>query len=374
MSNWKQYLSSLYFNPKSPASYLGPEKLYQIVKSQGKYKIGRKRIRQWLQDQESYSLTRGARRKYTRSRVIVAGVDSQWDIDLMDMVDLAKRNDGYQFVLVAIDIFSRFAHCQPIKSKKGIDITKALQNIFKGQRKPKTIRTDRGMEFRSREVNKYLKTQNIYHFYALNTETKANYAERLIKTIKHKLFRYMMKHRTQRYIDILQDMVKSYNQTVHRSLGEAPGSVSKENEDESRLQQYLLRQNKPKKTRSKNTNRQYKFNIGQTVRISHVRSVFDREYSQKWTGEIFIVKSRFKREGIPVYRLESWDKERVEGTFYEQELQNIQVNDSTEYFIQDILKRRARNKRKEVLVRWLHWPKKYDSWIPEEDVKDYSLS
>ena len=372
MSNWKQYLSSLYFNPKSPASYLGPEKLYQIVKSQGKYKIGRKRIRQWLQDQESYSLTRGARRKYTRSRVVVAGVDSQWDIDLMDMVDLAKRNDGYQFVLVAIDIFSRFAHCQPIKSKKGIDITKALQNIFKGQRKPKTIRTDRGMEFRSREVNKYLKTQNIYHFYALNTETKANYAERLIKTIKHKLFRYMIKHRTQRYIDILQDMVKSYNQTVHRSLGEAPGSVSKENEDESRLQQYLLRQNKSKKTRSKNANRQYKFNIGQTVRISHVRSVFDREYSQKWTGEIFIVKSRFKREGIPVYRLESWDKERVEGTFYEHELQNIRVNDSTEYFIQDILKRRVRNKRKEVLVRWLHWPKKYDSWIPEEDVKDYS--
>ena len=98
MSNWKQYLSSLYFNPKFPASYLGPEKLYQIVKSQGKYKIGRHRIRKWLQDQESYSLTRGARRKYTRSRVIVAGIDSQWDMDLMDMVDLAKQNDNHTCV------------------------------------------------------------------------------------------------------------------------------------------------------------------------------------------------------------------------------------------------------------------------------------
>ena len=105
MSNWKQYLSSLYFNPKFPASYLGPEKRYQIVKSQDKYKIGRHRIRKWLQDQESYSLTIGARRRYTRSRVIVAGNDSQWDMDLMDMVDLAKQNDDHTYVLVAIDFF-----------------------------------------------------------------------------------------------------------------------------------------------------------------------------------------------------------------------------------------------------------------------------
>ena len=59
MTDWKEYLSSLYFNPKLPSSYLGPEKLYQFVKSQGRFKIGRQRIRQWLQDQEAYSLTRG---------------------------------------------------------------------------------------------------------------------------------------------------------------------------------------------------------------------------------------------------------------------------------------------------------------------------
>lgn len=372
MTDWKQYLSSLYFNPKSPASYLGPEKLFQIVKSQGQYKIGRHRIRKWLQDQESYSLTRGARRKFPRSRVIVAGIDSQWDMDLMDMVDLAKQNDGYQYVLVAIDIFSRFAHCQPIKSKKGADVVKALQSILKGTRRPSVLRSDRGMEFRSKEVKKYLKSQNIHHFYALNTETKANYAERLIKTLKHKLFRFMMKHRTQRYIDVFQDVVNSYNHTVHRSLGKTPVSITKENEGESRLQQYLLRTNNLKKKVSKKPKRQYKFQIGQTVRLSHVRSVFDREYSQKWTGEIFKIKTRFRREGIPVYTLVSWDDESVDGTFYQPEMQAVHVDDSTEYHIQEILKRRVRNKRKEVLVRWLHWPKKFDSWIPEEDVKDYS--
>ena len=224
--------------------------MYQFVKSQGRFKIGRRRIRQWLQDQEAYSLTRGARRKYTRSRVVVAGLDSQWDVDLMDMVNLAKQNDG-------VDIFSRYAHCQPTKSKRGEDVLQALKLILSGTRKAKTIRSDLGQEFRNKQVNAYLKSQNIYHFYALNTETKANYAERLIKTLKHKRFRYMLKNKTQRYIDVLQDVVYSYNHTVHRSLGQSPASIIKDNEGESRLQQYLLRQGKTKRsTKSKQKSQQ----------------------------------------------------------------------------------------------------------------------
>ena len=101
------------------------------------------------------------------------------------------------------------------------------------------------MEFRSKEVNAYLKSQNVHHFYALNTETTANYAERLIKTLKHNLFRYMM-IKTQRYVDILQDIVHSYNHTIHHSLGATPASITKEKEGESRLQQYLLRRGRTK--------------------------------------------------------------------------------------------------------------------------------
>ena len=108
------------------------------------------------------------------------------------------------------------------------------------------------------------------------------------------------------------------------------------------------------------------------MRLSHVRSLFDREYSQKWTGELFKIDTRFRREGVPVYTILDWDGERVDGTFYEPELQPVTIDPTTEYRVEKILKRRVRNKRKEVLVRWLHWPKKYDSWIQEGDVKDYN--
>ena len=123
------------------------------------------------------------------------------------------------------------------------------------------IRTDRGMEFRSKEVKIYLRDQHIHHFYALNTETKANYSERLIN-------RYMMKNRTERYVDVLQDV-------VYRSLGDKPSAITKNEEGESRLQQYLLRQTKSQNRFKKNT--KYKFKKGQTVCVSHVKSLFDRD-------------------------------------------------------------------------------------------------
>ena len=105
---------------------------------------------------------------------------------------------------------------------------------------------------------------------------------------------------------------------------------------------------------------------------SHIKELFDREYSQKWTGELFKVDTRYRRESIPVYTLEDWSGERVEGSFYQPELQPVTVDKNTEFHIEQVLKKRTRNKQRKVLVRWEHWPKKYDSWIPEKDVKLYS--
>ena len=393
MSEWKKYLASIYYDVNHPGSYAGPDKLYLAVKSEGKFKIGKYRIRKWLQDQESYSLTRGARRKFPRNRVIVDGVDSQWDIDLADMSQISKENDSYKYVLVAIDIFSRYVWCQPLKTKEAVEVVKALTRILNQGRRPKVIRSDKGRELRNKKVFDYLKTIGVHHFVTQN-DPKANYVERVIKTLKHKLFRYLMKKRTKRYIDVLDDVVRSYNSTVHRSLGRSPSSVNKETENENRLEQYLLRTHKgkthPEHTKSKQKltkthkgdsnqtqtkiklKNRYKYKIGQVVRISHVRGIFDREYSQKWTGELFKVKTRYKREDIPVYTLKDWSGEEIEGTFYASELQSVNVDDTTEYFIEQILQKRTRKKRKEVLVRWAHWPKKYDSWIPEKDVKQYS--
>ena len=62
------------------------------------------------------------------------------------------------------------------------------------------------------------------------------------------------------------------------------------------------------------------------------------------------------------YRLSEWDGTPIKGTFYEPEVQKVQVSDDSLFRVEKVLKRKGRN----VLVRWKGWPSKYDSWIPAQ--------
>ena len=81
---------------------------------------------------------RGARRQFIRSRVIIDGIDCQWDMDLMDMAILRKRTEGVKYIWIVIDVFSRFLYTQPVKSKRGTDVVKALERILTGPKKNQT--------------------------------------------------------------------------------------------------------------------------------------------------------------------------------------------------------------------------------------------
>ena len=84
---FENYLKNIYYNPSNPASFSGPDKLYQFVKKNGKYMISKYRIRKWLQREDAFSLQRESRKPIKRSRIVVAGIDDQWSADLMDMVN-----------------------------------------------------------------------------------------------------------------------------------------------------------------------------------------------------------------------------------------------------------------------------------------------
>jgi len=85
---------------------------------------------------------------------------------------------------------------------------KALKNIFAEGRSPSRIRTDKGQEFRSQLVVSF-ETETDRTF-AQNTEIKANYVERVIKTIKLKMYRYFTHAQSYNYIEELQKCVDSY--------------------------------------------------------------------------------------------------------------------------------------------------------------------
>lgn len=378
MSNHTDYLRELYYTPGKPGAYAGPEKLYQAVKQEGKYKIGRQRIRQFLNNEDSYSLYKPNRKTFPRSKVIVNTIDSMRDGDLADVSNIASHNDGYKFLLVLIDIFSRYLFIVPLKNKHHQNIVDGLKLVFQKRRKPNTLRTDKGSEFKNRWVKAFLKKEGIHAIYTQN-ETKANYAERVIRTMKNLMYRYFMKNRTYRFINILQDLVKSYNKRPHRSLGgNAPANVNKENADEIRLESYLSGKTKLDVNQSKTLGRSkekkrakpfFKFKIGDDVRLSQLKHPFQRDYQQKWTEEFFKVNERYKRGQIPVYKLKDLAGDPIEGTFYESELQKVIKSEDVSYRVEKILKRRRHGKTQEVYVKWEGWPKKFNSWIPESSLE-----
>ena len=367
--SWKDHLRQIYFDVKNPISYAGPTKILRYLRKEGRYSVGLSAIKQWLQDIDAYSLQRPHRYKFKRNRVISQGLDYLFDVDLADVSNLAGENDGVKYLLVVIDVFSRYLWIQPLKSKQHGPVIEGLRKILSSGRIPKEIRSDKGSELRNRWVRDFFKGKGIHHYVTQN-ETKANYAERVIRTMKTIFYRYFTHNHTYRYLDVLQDMVRSYNNRSHRSLGGiSPADVTRSNEALLWKKMYVDVL-KPSESTKKKIYKRFKFKKGDFVRISNTRRTFQRDYQQKWTEEIFVIERRFMRQGIPVYKITDYDSDPIEGTFYESELQKVNKNRDDLWKIEKVLKRRKRGGVKEVYVKWSGFPKKFSSWIKESDLQD----
>lgn len=139
-----------------------------------------------------------------------------------------EYNRGYKNFVLVIDTFSRYAFTRMIKSNTGKEIKRAFESIIKtSKRKPMKIRSDQGKEFNNSTVIDWLRKNKIEYFSTQNSEIKAHFAERCIRTIKSKLIKSMQNFNSFKWIDNLKDVTDSYNHTFHRSIQMDPASVTK---------------------------------------------------------------------------------------------------------------------------------------------------
>jgi hypothetical protein len=182
-------------------------------------------------------------------------------------------------------------------------------------------------------------------------------------------------------MDILEDLVNNYNNRPHRSLnGRNPADVNHNNEalvwkeqyvDTARSKTKLVKKEKSGKRKSY---KRYKFKIGDYIRLSHVRRPFQRDYQEKWTEELFIIKERKYRAGIPVYKITDYDKDPIEGTFYESELQKVNKDKDALWRVDKVLRKRTRKGKEEWFVSFMGWPKKFNMWLPRDNVEAINTS
>ena len=122
--------TSIYLDPSQPASFGDLDAVYRAVKEKGKNKMSCKQVRERLSQQDVYTLHKPARRRYKRSRVIVLGIDAQFQEDLVDLQNLSRYNKGYKYLLTFIDIFNKDAFVLRLKTKQGQNWSKPFKRSF----------------------------------------------------------------------------------------------------------------------------------------------------------------------------------------------------------------------------------------------------
>lgn len=157
---------------------------------------------------------RNARQNFERRKYTMRGIANTLQADLADMQWLAEDNDGYRYFLIAIDIFSKKAYAEPLKDKKKESVVVAMEKIFRQVGKQiQHLHTDKGTEFYNRLMTELLVKYNNINHYSTKTGKKASIVERLIRTIKRKLYMEMHFQSSWQWYKNLKKIIDKYNNT-----------------------------------------------------------------------------------------------------------------------------------------------------------------
>jgi hypothetical protein len=307
-------------------------------------------------------LHKPARKTFERRKVVAYALNEVWSCDLVDLQEWAKENNGYRYILNAVDVFSRYAMSRPLKSKSAKDVLDAFLAIIKTEgRKPRKIWVDKGSEFYNLQFIKWTKSEKI-ELYSTYSESKSVIVERFNKTLKQNMWRIFSERNNRKWIDILPDLIKEYNNRVHSFLGMTPVEASQKKNEEEVLE-IQTDQKKTPKSRPKRS----KFHVGDEVRISRVKGTFEQGYLPNWSREQYVITHVLPTDPV-TYKIKDYKGESIEGSFYDQELQLVDEKLRGVYLVEEVIKTRKRKDgKKEMLVKWLGYPSSFNSWISEDD-------
>ena len=281
------------------------------------------KIEAFLKNNDNYAVHTPIRRKiFPRRRVISRFPNDLWMADLIEYNKSTKRfNHGHNYILIVIDCFSKRMWARPLKTKSGPETARAFESIlFDLDDFPINLCTDSGKEFFNYDCAKVFEAHGINH-YSVPTKSKfkASVVERAIRTIKTRLQRYFDKHKTKKWIDIIDQFVRNYNTTPHSSHGLTPLDVTSENRDEVYKKLY---------PRIKLTTI-CKFQKGDKVRHLLNKSLFEKGYTKTWTEEIYTIADVRQSNLVCWYILKDHEGSKVTGIWYYNQLKLVSKNVDT---------------------------------------------
>ena len=373
----KDEILKAYKDPK--IGLVGLNDFIKRMKLQG---YSKDKVKEAINNEDAYVLNKPSQNKFTRRTIVLNHKNETWCADLADVSNEEKENNGTRFLLIVIDGMSKFAWVKPLKTKKPEDVKKSLNEIItSSKQKPINLWTDDGLEFTAKIMKDYYEKQGI-NWYSTATSGKAIFAERFIRTLRMRLSRLADSRGNHKYIDVLQDIVANYNNTVHSTTKIKPALFKESDEEIARQRMAALAKNKDSSATSgtkEETVRKPKFKPGDYVRMQNTRGVFQKESNtERWSRQIFKVKS-YELTSPITYGLEDLKGEEVKGKLYEKELMKT-IYDPNANFAYEIVKdkngkpitemrKEGRKNIRFVLVRWLGYPDKFNEYKKESELK-----
>ena len=358
MNRRKNRIIQNYRTPGHPTAFSAPG---NVSKETG---VDHKTAREYLREIDSYVLHKESKRPKKYNPYYVYSRRDLIQADLIDIRSLSRANNGTNYLFLAIDVFSRKVHVYPLKTKSANEMKNVIQRYINelGPPQIKVFMTDGGTEFWSRPVKNLLRANNIELRLASGT-SKACYAERANKSIQVLIYKYLSDRETTKYIDVLQDLVDTYNKRGHRSLNFMSPNEADLPQNTREVRSIALR--RFSKIERKNTT----LKVGDIVRIKKLADAPNparRAYAQQYHGEYFKIYRINETLPIPLYHLKSMNTmEEIRSGFYSNELSPVKGD---VFKIERVIRRRGVGRRREAYVKWKYFDNGWNQWIPERDI------
>ena len=341
----------------NPAAFAGLKSVYNQVKKSDK-DITREDVRKYLEEEDTYNLHKPKRNtRYPTLGYLATAPNSDWQADLADFQMLKEQNKGFSFLLVCIDVLSKKIYAEPLKTKSPVYVLEGFKKIINSAKTaPIRLVTDAGKEFEAKIMQTFYERNGIIKK-VVYSEHHAGIAERAIRTIKERLYRYFTLKRTNVWIDVIDKIVEAINSSVNRSIGMAPNDVTDEKANEIYEQVF-----RPKIKGRAKIAKGDKFNVGDLVRLNKWKGVFGKGYTANYTKELFRI-TEAKTSFPPHYRIEDLNGEKILGVYYPQDFSRVRIGENER--VGKVISERNSKKGKEFKVQWINENK--EEWLTESN-------
>lgn len=264
-------------------NYPSKSKLYALAKKEG-VKATMKEIEQFLNKQSTQQIfSRKVRQR--PGHIVAFQPETRFQMDLIDMSNFAKKNKGYNWIMLLIDIFSRKLHAYLMPNKDEKSILTVLNKFF-ADHHPDIITSDNESGFKSKSVQKLMDENKTINDMVEPQDHKAlGVIDRAVQTIKNAIYKYMKEENTTTYVNELPRIIKAYNDTPHSGILNIAPNDADDKENKEAIQ--ILNFKKDIKTRKNHV----ELSDGDTVRIKLNKNSFARSYDEKYSDKQYTIQS-----------------------------------------------------------------------------------